>query len=280
MLSSPRLAVSKIVPPGVSYTPLDFIPTNRLSTISIRPMPFAPATYKFVKVLPGDLTAWQEESILSGKQANANDCGAFIVRQGLNARCKLNSLEITSYCPCAGVQSHGLLTLLSWARILAGDNLAPSTAIGSPFSNSTSMYVGLSGASSGETDLVNMSSFGSIQGSSNAFLQRMCCQWNLHVPTAIARRTAHFNGYMLHPLAQALVKKSISSITDRLRKKVLRSLEEGKGKEEAYNKAADTDKGLSAIPDQQYWSDTVTTIASPASNSNSMFSHSKHPNLY
>ena len=31
-----------MVPPGVSYTPLDFIPTTRFSTISIIPIPFAP----------------------------------------------------------------------------------------------------------------------------------------------------------------------------------------------------------------------------------------------
>ena len=33
---------SRIVPPGVSYTPRDFIPTTRFSTISTIPIPFSP----------------------------------------------------------------------------------------------------------------------------------------------------------------------------------------------------------------------------------------------
>ena len=33
-----------MVQPGVSYTPLDFMPTNRFSTMSILPIPFSPAT--------------------------------------------------------------------------------------------------------------------------------------------------------------------------------------------------------------------------------------------
>ena len=35
-------AAIKIVPPGVSYTPRDFIPTTRFSTISTIPIPFSP----------------------------------------------------------------------------------------------------------------------------------------------------------------------------------------------------------------------------------------------
>ena len=45
MLSMALWAARSTVPPGVSYTPLDFIPTNLLSTMSMRPMPLAPATY-------------------------------------------------------------------------------------------------------------------------------------------------------------------------------------------------------------------------------------------
>ncbi len=37
--------VSRMVPPGVSYTPRDFMPTKRLSTMSILPMPLSPATF-------------------------------------------------------------------------------------------------------------------------------------------------------------------------------------------------------------------------------------------
>ena len=33
-----------MVPPGVSYTPLDFIPINLFSTKSTLPIPFLPAT--------------------------------------------------------------------------------------------------------------------------------------------------------------------------------------------------------------------------------------------
>lgn len=36
-----RWASSSTVPPGVSYTPRDFMPTKRLSTMSMRPMPAA-----------------------------------------------------------------------------------------------------------------------------------------------------------------------------------------------------------------------------------------------
>jgi len=35
---------ARTVPPGVSYTPRDFMPTKRLSTMSTRPMPLSPAT--------------------------------------------------------------------------------------------------------------------------------------------------------------------------------------------------------------------------------------------
>ena len=37
-------SMPRTVPPGVSYTPRDFMPTKRLSTMSTRPMPFSPAT--------------------------------------------------------------------------------------------------------------------------------------------------------------------------------------------------------------------------------------------
>ena len=39
MDSTARRAVSRMVPPGVSYTPRDFMPTKRDSTMSTRPMP-------------------------------------------------------------------------------------------------------------------------------------------------------------------------------------------------------------------------------------------------
>ena len=45
MLSMARWACSIMVPPGVSYTPRDFMPTKRLSTMSMRPMPLSPAIY-------------------------------------------------------------------------------------------------------------------------------------------------------------------------------------------------------------------------------------------
>lgn len=38
-----RCATCRMVPPGVSYTPRDFMPTKRDSTRSTRPMPFWPA---------------------------------------------------------------------------------------------------------------------------------------------------------------------------------------------------------------------------------------------
>ena len=44
MDSSARRAVSSRVPPGVSYTPRDFMPTKRDSTMSMRPMPLSPAS--------------------------------------------------------------------------------------------------------------------------------------------------------------------------------------------------------------------------------------------
>ena len=40
--SSWSCASMRIVPPGVSYTPRDFIPTTRFSTISMMPMPCLP----------------------------------------------------------------------------------------------------------------------------------------------------------------------------------------------------------------------------------------------
>ena len=39
-MRSPR--GQRMVPPGVSYTPRDFMPTKRLSTMSTRPMPLSP----------------------------------------------------------------------------------------------------------------------------------------------------------------------------------------------------------------------------------------------
>ena len=42
ILSTALLATKRIEPPGVSYTPLDFIPTNLFSTKSNLPMPFFP----------------------------------------------------------------------------------------------------------------------------------------------------------------------------------------------------------------------------------------------
>ena len=48
------LACNKIVPPGVSYTPLDFIPTNLFSTISILPIPFLPPkSFSFLRRFAG-----------------------------------------------------------------------------------------------------------------------------------------------------------------------------------------------------------------------------------
>ena len=44
MDSIARRAVMSTVPPGVSYTPRDFMPTKRLSTMSTRPMPLSPAS--------------------------------------------------------------------------------------------------------------------------------------------------------------------------------------------------------------------------------------------
>ena len=58
--------------------------------------------------------------------------------------------------------------LFSAVSIVAGDISTPSIATGSPFLNSISMYVGSSGASSGDTERVNISSEYSSQGSSSA----------------------------------------------------------------------------------------------------------------
>ena len=46
MDSTALRAVIRMVPPGVSYTPLDFMPTKRLSTMSTLPMPLSPATFR------------------------------------------------------------------------------------------------------------------------------------------------------------------------------------------------------------------------------------------
>src|ERR1700687_2779835 len=40
--SIPRCAAIRMVPPGVSYMPRDFMPTKRFSTRSSRPMPLTP----------------------------------------------------------------------------------------------------------------------------------------------------------------------------------------------------------------------------------------------
>ncbi|KAF2620804.1 hypothetical protein F2Q68_00040355 [Brassica cretica] len=40
--SSSCTAPKRMVPPGVSYTPPDFIPTKRFSTMLIRPIVFSP----------------------------------------------------------------------------------------------------------------------------------------------------------------------------------------------------------------------------------------------
>ena len=98
-----------MVPPGVSYTPRDFMPTKRDSTMSTRPMPLSPAR------------------------------------------------------------------LLSLVSSVAGDMRSPSTLTGSPFSNPTSTYVGTSGACSGDTLRVNMSSAGSAHGSSSALPSYEMC---------------------------------------------------------------------------------------------------------
>ena len=46
----------KRVPPGVSYTPLDFIPKNLFSTKSTLPIPFLPArSFSFVNNLAGEI---------------------------------------------------------------------------------------------------------------------------------------------------------------------------------------------------------------------------------
>ena len=50
-----RCAGNRIDPPGVSYTPRDFIPTNRFSTRSSRPIPFAlPSAFSLVSNSAGD----------------------------------------------------------------------------------------------------------------------------------------------------------------------------------------------------------------------------------
>ena len=55
MLSIARCAFNKIVPPGVSYTPLDLIPTYLFSTISTLPIPLAaPNLLSFSKRLKGE----------------------------------------------------------------------------------------------------------------------------------------------------------------------------------------------------------------------------------
>ena len=64
---------------------------------------------------------------------------------------------------------------LSLANMSAGEYRTPSMATGSPFSKSTSMYVGASGAFSGLTERVNMSSEYSTHGSSNALPSYEMC---------------------------------------------------------------------------------------------------------
>jgi hypothetical protein len=63
-------------------------------------------------------------------------------------------------------------SLLSAVSMVAGDMRTPSSATGSPASNSMSTYVGLPGAASGDTERVNMLSSASTHGSSRALLER------------------------------------------------------------------------------------------------------------
>ena len=60
-------------------------------------------------------------------------------------------------------------TVFKWVSSAAGLIAWPSTATGSPFSYSISMISGSSGAFSGATLRVNMSSSGATSGSSSAF---------------------------------------------------------------------------------------------------------------
>ena len=55
ILSIALLEARRISPPGVSYTPLDFMPTNLFSTISILPIPFSPPIlFNLARSLAGD----------------------------------------------------------------------------------------------------------------------------------------------------------------------------------------------------------------------------------
>ena len=87
-----RWALIKIVPPGVSYTPLDFIPKNLFSTKSTLPIPFLPAmSFSFVNNLAGDIFF---PSIPKGspflKLIVTND-GLFDAFSGETVRWKINS---------------------------------------------------------------------------------------------------------------------------------------------------------------------------------------------
>src|SRR5580692_10590263 len=56
--SMPRWAACKIVPPGVSYMPRDFMPTKRFSTRSSRPMPFCrPSSFSRASSRAGESAA-------------------------------------------------------------------------------------------------------------------------------------------------------------------------------------------------------------------------------
>jgi len=47
-----------MVPPGVSYTPRDFMPTKRFSTRSTRPMPLSrPSSLSLANSVAGDIAA-------------------------------------------------------------------------------------------------------------------------------------------------------------------------------------------------------------------------------
>lgn len=70
---------------------------------------------------------------------------------------------------CAPLSPPSLLRAVS---MVAGDMRTPSSATGSPASNSMSTYVGFPGAASGDTERVNMLSSASTHGSSRALLER------------------------------------------------------------------------------------------------------------
>jgi len=57
MPSMSLCAANRMVPPGVSYTPRDFMPTKRFSTMSMRPMPFfEPRSLSMLKSFSGSFS--------------------------------------------------------------------------------------------------------------------------------------------------------------------------------------------------------------------------------